>query len=136
MRDRLAREGLEIAVDSAGTERYHVGQPPDPRAIATARARGVDIAGLRARQIAADDLGACDLVLVADRSHLAAIERRLAPGRAEVSLLLDWCGVERGGEVPDPYYGGQRDFDHVYALLDCAAQGLLDRLTDRRPERP
>ena len=136
VRDRLAREGLDIVVDSAGTERYHVGQPPDPRAIATARARGVDIAGLRARQIAAADLGACDLVLVADRSHLAAIERRLAPGRADVALLLDWCGVARGGEVPDPYYGSQRDFEQVYELLDCAAQGLLDRLTDRRRERP
>lgn len=136
VRDRLARAGLDIAVDSAGTEDYHVGAPPDPRAIAVARTRGVDIAGLRARQIAAEDLGACDLVLVADNTHLAAIRNRLAPGRAEVSLLLDWCGVEQGGQVPDPYYGGQRDFEQVYEMLDCAAEGLLKRLTNPGHKRP
>jgi|SRR5690606_247467 len=136
VRHRLAAAGLDIVVDSAGTERYHVGQPPDPRAIAVARSRGVDISRLRARQIGAEDLAACDLVLVADNTHLAAIRRRLAPGRADVSLLLEWCGVKQGGEVPDPYYGGPRDFEQVYALLDCATDGLLERLTNRARKRP
>ena len=131
VRSHLAREGLAVTVDSAGTERYHLGEPPDPRAIAVARERGVDIAGLRARQVCAADLEDSDLVLVADRSHLAAIERRLPPGRAQVSLLLEWCGIERGGEVPDPYYGGPRDFEQVYELLDCASEGLLRRLRER-----
>ena len=36
-RAAAARAGLECDVDSAGTAAYHIGHPPDPRAIATAR---------------------------------------------------------------------------------------------------
>ena len=39
-----------IEVDSAGLGRWHVGDPPDPRAIATAAAHGIDISGQRARR--------------------------------------------------------------------------------------
>ena len=40
---------LSIEIDSAGTHDYHVGEPPDDRAIAAARRRGIDLSALRAR---------------------------------------------------------------------------------------
>ena len=47
------RAGFDARVDSAGTGDWHVGEAPDPRAIAVARANGLDISGYRARQVAA-----------------------------------------------------------------------------------
>lgn len=131
VRDRLLAAGLHLELDSAGTEDYHVGEPPDPRAIEVGRRAGVDIAALRARQLTREDLDRYDLVLVADRSHLASIRRRFPGARAEVALLLQWCGVDERDELPDPYYGDGRDFDRVLGLLDCAADGLLRRLRER-----
>ena len=54
MRGLLREEGLEdvVEVDSAGTGGWHVGDPPDRRATAAARARGIVLDGA-ARHVAA-----------------------------------------------------------------------------------
>ena len=55
LRARLDASPLagRVQVDSAGTGDWHVGEPPDRRAIACAAGHGVDIGGLRARQLQA-----------------------------------------------------------------------------------
>jgi len=113
---------------ATGTHVYHVGEPPDPRAIEVAAGRGVDIAGLRARQVSPDDFSAFDLILAADRRNLSDLAaRKPAQAGAEMALLLPWCGL-RQAEVPDPYYGSRRDFVQVFDLLSDAMQGLRERL--------
>ncbi len=64
-RKMVADAGLAhaIRVDSAGTHAYHVGEPPDTRSQAFARARGYDLSGIRARRIDTGDFGAFDLIL-------------------------------------------------------------------------
>lgn len=123
-----------VEVDSAGTGGWHAGEPPDRRAIACARRHGVDIGGQRARQLRAEDFHDFDWLLCADSDNLRDA-RRLAPegldGRAV--LLLDWAGTLPGGEVPDPYHGGEDHFEEVWRLVDTAAQAVVARLT--RPAR-
>jgi protein-tyrosine phosphatase len=46
-----------------------------------------------------------------------------------VALLLEWAGVQAGGEVPDPYTGGPEDFQRVWRLVDSAAQAVVARLS-------
>lgn len=119
-----------VLVDSAGTGDWHVGQPPDPRAIATAAHHGVDIARLRGRQIGEGDFRHSDWVLCADRANLRDV-RAMAPpdARAQSALLLEWSGLEEGlAEIPDPYTGGTSHFEQVWALLDHAATGVVARL--------
>lgn len=116
-----------IGVDSAGTGAWHVGNPPDGRAIEEAARRGNDISGLRARQVSAADFHDFDLILAMDRSNLADLERlRPADSRADVRLFLSYGP---GGEVPDPYYEG--GFDRAYDLIEQASRGLLSALRDR-----
>ncbi len=127
-RVRSATMGLAWEFDSAGLEAYHVGQAPDPRARALANRRGVSIDDLRARQVQPADFSRFDLILAADRSNLSALKRlRPAGKQAELALLLDWAGTESGGEVPDPYYGDEADFERVFELLDVAMDALLRR---------
>ena len=118
-----------VELDSAGTGDWHVGQPPDPRAIACARAGGVDISGLRGRQVRRDDFQHFDWLLCADRQNLRDL-RALAPhGTAHrAALLLEWAAVPGDGEIPDPYTGGDRHFEHVRRLLERAAEGVVHRL--------
>jgi protein-tyrosine phosphatase len=116
-------------IDSAGTGRWHVGQPPDARAIAAAARQGVDISAQRARAVVSDDFTRFDLMLCADRANLAWLESHAPAGtRACIALALDWTGVGRDQEVPDPYYGPVEGFDHVCRLAQSAAAGLLQRL--------
>ena len=132
LRARIGASPLagRVEVESAGTGGWHAGQPPDRRAIACARRHGVDIGGQRARQLRADDFHAFDWLLCADAGNLRDA-RRLAPegleGRA--MLLLDWSGTLAAGEVPDPYHGGEAQFEEVWRLVDTAAQAVVARLS-------
>jgi protein-tyrosine phosphatase len=139
MRDLVTREGLDgaIEIDSAGTGAWHVGEPPDPRSTAAAKARGIVMEGA-ARQVTDADFEAYDLLLAADEQNVAAL-RAVAPddgAAAKVVLLraFDPAAVAAGDvEVPDPYYGGASGFDDVLDMVDAACRGLLERLrTERR----
>lgn len=129
----LVREaGLEgrIAVESAGTGGYHVGEPPDRRAAVTARERGVALGG-RAQQFRARDFARFDHVVAMDatnRRDLLALAPDAA-ARAKVSLLRDFDpDAPPDAAVPDPYYGGDGGFDEVFDICDAACRGLLARL--------
>jgi protein-tyrosine phosphatase len=119
----------QVLVDSAGIGPWHVGHPPDPRAIATAARHGIDIAGLRGRQFEAGDLLVHDWVLCADQENLRDVRLRASSAmHARAALLLDWAGVAPSAEVPDPYTGGTVEFEAVWALLERAADGVVARL--------
>ena len=134
MRALVAQEGLDgvIEIDSAGTGAWHVGDPPDPRSTAAARARGIVMEGA-ARQVTAADFAAYDLLLAADGLNAAALKAAApdAAGAARVRLLREYDPVAVAAaqlEVPDPYYGGARGFDDVIDMVDAACRGLLDQL--------
>ena len=138
LRARIATSTLagRVELDSAGTGDWHVGEPPDRRAIANAAGHGIDIGGLSARQLAQADYRRFDWLLCADRANLRDVRAR-APddAHARIALLLDWAGVEDEGEIPDPYTGGASQFEHVYRLLDRAADGAIARLRREYPDR-
>jgi len=125
---RLAPE-LALEVDSAGTHDFHVGDPPDRRSQAAARARGYDLSALRGRQLEAPDFQRFDYVLVADTQNLHEA-RLLMPAnpRARLQRLLDYAPGQPLRDLPDPYYGGPGDFELVLDLCEQAARGLLQYL--------
>ena len=133
MRHLLAREGLDgrVAVDSAGTGSWHVGNPPDRRATAEARGRGIEMEG-RARQFGRDDFARFDLVVAMDAQNAADL-RALAPdaaAAAKVRLRREWDPEARDGDrdVPDPYYGGPEGFAIVLDMIERACAGLVAEL--------
>lgn len=129
LRARIEAAGLGhvLEVDSCGTGDWHVGDPPDPRAIRSAAAHGVDISGLRARQLDDADYRDFDVLLCADASTLRIVrERQPADATGDIALLLDWAG-QGGGDVPDPYTGDAAGFESVWQLVDAAAAGVVAR---------
>lgn len=131
----VERAGLakRIEVDSAGTHSYHIGDAPDPRAIAHARRRGYDLSTLRARQVKAADFERFDLILACDRGHHGLL-RRLAEKaqHGRIAMFLDYAPELGLTEIPDPYYGGPEGFEHVLDIVERASEGLLAALT-RKP---
>lgn len=132
MRHLVREAGLEgkIEVDSAGTAGYHSGEPPDSRARAAGKRRGVVISG-RARRFEASDFERFDYVLAMDRTNLQDL-RRLAAGartKAHVELLRSFDPESpEGASVPDPYYGGDEGFDEVFDICWAACRGLLEMI--------
>lgn len=127
---------LSVEIDSAGTHDYHVGSPPDRRAIEAARRRGIDLSGLRARQVRGEDFERFDLILAMDEDNLADLrERAPVRYRERIRLLMDFAPSAGVRHVPDPYYGGPQGFEHVLDLLEEAAEGLLQELMRRQAGR-
>lgn len=125
----LAGAGALIEVDSAGTTSYHVGEPPDRRSQAHGAKRGYDLSAQRARQVQEADFEAFDWLIAMDRDHLAVLFAGAPKGRRHrIHLLMDFANDPRGGEVPDPYYGGATGFDDVLDRIEAGCQGLLARI--------
>ena len=126
-----AREApdLKLEIDSAGTADYHIGAPPDRRSQRAALKRGIDISGLRARQVSARDFDHFDLILAMDRQNLRELQA-LQPddARAHLKLFLDYAPQLHLRDVPDPYYGDEAAFEEVLDLTTAASRGLLAAL--------
>ena len=129
MRAAARKAGLDIRVDSAGTADYHVGQPPDPRAIATAHGHGVDITHLRGRQLSNTDFAEFTHIVALDKANMAGIKAH-APhnGEFELMLLLDALPGYEGEPVPDPYYGDDEGFEDCWRMISEAVDAFTIRL--------
>ncbi len=123
---------LRVQVDSAGTHDYHVGEPPDRRAIAAAARRGIDLRSLRARTVEIEDFERFDFLVAMDRlNREILLDRSPAQYRARIRLFLEFAPAVEEEDVPDPYYGGPVGFERVLDLAEEASQGLLDELLSR-----
>ncbi|XUU60383.1 low molecular weight protein-tyrosine-phosphatase [Erythrobacter sp. HA6-11] len=135
MRAAASKHGLDLTIDSCGTAAYHVGSPPDDRAIATAESGGVDISGLRGRQLRPSDFDDFTHIFAMDHENLRNIERMMPDGaNASVSLLMDTVVGRQGMAVSDPYYGGEEDFELTWADVNAAAYAITAALVSERGE--
>jgi protein-tyrosine phosphatase len=144
---RVDEAGLagRVTVMSCGTGDWHVGQPMDERAAATLRAHDYDPSQHRATQLSAAWLEDHDLLLAMDAGNLAELRRvaGASGGSAagdRVRLFRDYDPVAPGGEVPDPYYGGQAGFEEVLTMVERTSAVLVSALQRlpglHRPGRP
>ncbi len=123
----------QFEIDSAGTSGYHIGEAPDPRALQAAKQRGYDLSKIRGRQVSISDFDYFDIILAMDHSNLNdLLANATSASRDKVKLFLDFAIDVRENEVPDPYYGGVKGFDHVIDLIESASDGLLNHLLEKR----
>jgi protein-tyrosine phosphatase len=132
-RHHASEAGLSdrVFIDSAGTHAYHVGEPPDRRAIAAAERRGVSLHDIRARRVSDADFERFDYIIAMDEDNVARLQEQGSPEHhSKVRLFLEFSA---GGEqdVPDPYYGGAAGFERVLDLVEDASRGLLETLFKR-----
>ena len=119
----LRRMRPDLRIDSCGTGSWHVGKPPYGPMQDAARARGLDLSDLRARQLTKGDLDAFDLIIAMDDENRSDI-LSFGSGRADVRLMTSFLG--QSGPVPDPYY--TRDFDATLDLIEACAQEMAQVL--------
>lgn len=128
LKDRLWYE--EHNVDSAGIGSWHVGELPDYRMRSHAARRGYELTS-RARQFTHADFGRFDYIVVMDDENFREISSRArnAEERGKVLRMCDFFVRYKGRtSVPDPYYGGDADFETALDLIEDGCDGLLSQL--------
>jgi protein-tyrosine phosphatase len=117
--------------DSCGTANYHIGDWPDPRTIRNAAKNGVAINHL-GRQLCTADFDGFDRIFVMDKSNLTN-SLRIADERhhGKVALMRSFDPIGKDMDVPDPWYGGENDFQEVFEILDRSVDRLIDHLVSK-----
>lgn len=135
LRARAEDAGLDVDVDSAGTDSYHVGDGADERAVRAMKDAGYDGSGHVARQFDESWFAERDLIVALDRGHFRILHE-LAPddeSAAKIRMMrsFDPEAPEHDLDVADPYYGDQAGFTAMVEQLEAASDGLVDFLLER-----
>jgi len=118
LRHHATAQDFPLIVDSAGTSGWHQGALPDERSVDVMQGHGHDISDQRSRPLVREDLHLFDVILAMDSNNLADI-RSLGTSSALITLFVP------DENVPDPYYGGHDGFQHIYEMIDAAAQDWI-----------
>ena len=116
----------DFFIDSAGIGPWHVGELPDARMRRHGAQHGY-VFNSRARQIRQQDFTDFDLIVVMDLDNYRAVAAKAPSKKAmdKVVMMADYLQHHPAySSVPDPYYGGERDFELVIELLEDACEGL------------
>jgi protein-tyrosine phosphatase len=127
-----------VEITSAGTAKWHVGSPMDPRARRALDRAGLHLDGTPAAFADAAYLDRQDIVVVMTREHRYDVLDRLTNDDVEVILLRNLTTPGQDLDVADPYYGDDGEFDACLSQLLQGGQRLTSvfhqRLGARFPE--
>ena len=134
LRAELDSAGLtHVQVDSAGTNVWPGGEPPEREAIFEAARAGVDIAHLRSRELTEADFEQHDAILAMDwDSHALAEGMAPTEHRHKVGHLAQFARREKVATIPDPAATG---YARTLACIQDACEGWVVNHLVRRPTR-
>ena len=131
LRHLLDLKGLNglITVDSAGTHIFQKGLSPDVRAQQVAEQYGIDLSGLRSRNIRLQDFSTYDSILAMDKDNYRILQE-ICPEehRHKISLVMDFAPQSAETEVPDPYFSNIAGFERVFSMLEVAINGVVEHI--------
>lgn len=137
LQQKVREAGYDWTVDSAGTNGYHIGEQPHVLSQKVARDHGIDISGQCCRKLVKEDLLVYDRLFVMDQENYATVKRicadywRIEKNDRKVTMILDLLYPGENREVPDPWYGTEKDYRLVFDLLSRACDRLIDQYSSQ-----
>jgi protein-tyrosine phosphatase len=129
LQDKAFKAGLRWSVESAGTGAWHSGQPPHHLSQKVAKMNGVDISTQRAKQFVASDFETYDKIYALADDVLDEIKRIAGKkfNAEKADLLMNEIYPGRNMDVPDPYFGPEKDYHEVYALIEKSCEAIIGK---------
>jgi len=119
--------GLGWTVSSAGTNGYHIGEPPHKLSQKVALQNGIDISHQRCRKFSGSDLVTFDKIYAMSKDVWEEMEwiagKKIAPGK--VDLLMNELYPGKNIDVPDPWDGPEPGYHDVYRMIDQACDQII-----------
>lgn len=120
LQQKAKQAGLNWTAESAGTNKYHIGEPPHVLSQKVAKTNGIDISEQKARRFSADDCGNYDIIyaMANDVLHEMKTIAQNKFDESKVKLLMNELLPGKNIDVPDPWYGEEPGFHVVYNMLE------------------
>jgi protein-tyrosine phosphatase len=130
LKDKLRKKGITAEVDSAGFENFHIGDPPDERAIKIAWKHDIDITDHRARLFTRADFDRFDKIYVMDAWHFDNTMRlsRNDNDKEKVDYVMNVLYPMNNIPVHDPWYNGISAFEEVFIQLENACEIIAEMI--------
>lgn len=130
LRDKATNNGLDITVDSAGFEPYHIGDIADRRSQEVANKHGLDLSGHKARLFQYEDFKKYDKIYVMDQYNYQDVKymAKNDEDMNRVDLILNVIYPGENKDIADPYYGGINGFENVFNSLDKVSDEIIKRI--------
>jgi len=129
LQDKAFKAGLTWSVESAGTNSYHIGEPPHPLSQKVARRNGIDISKQRARRFVAGDFDIYDKIYALADDVMNDIQRIAGKkfDATKIDLLMNELYPGKNMDVPDPYYGAESGYVEAYNLMEKACEAIVKK---------
>jgi protein-tyrosine phosphatase len=124
---KAAARGFAVQADSAAIRDDELGNPPDRRALFELQRRGVSMPAHRARLVAPEDFVRFDRIVGMTVEHVRILKQQAPSQASKIDLLMRYADEAQAVDVPDPWYGGERDFVEAFDMIDAGVEGLLQQ---------
>ena len=125
-------------IESSGTARYHVGEQPDERCIATLEKNNINNFKSTVRQLNKKDFSEFSWIFVFDSDNKRNVEREKPSSSTSKVVMLRQYDTESGAKndknippVIDPYYHDDTYFDICYDQCMKSLKHFLETEFDR-----
>lgn len=129
MKAKIEQHGLDWHVDSAGTESYHIGEPPHRFSQKICLVNSIDISSQRARKFTAKDFEKYDKIYAMADDVYDEI-KRIGGTKADmqkVDFFLNELEENCNGCVPDPWYGPEEGYKIVFELIEKTCEVIVNK---------
>ena len=129
LQHKAGRAGLNWMVDSAGTGNWHCGEPPHPLSQKVAGMNDIDISRQRCRQFTKEDMIRFDRIYVMDENNYEVVISMSGELWYEnkVDFFLNELYPGENRNVPDPWYGKEKNYQEVFELLDITCEAIITK---------
>jgi protein-tyrosine phosphatase len=129
LQQKALEAGLQWHIDSAGTNGYHIDEPPHRLSQKVASLNGIDICNQRSRKFRADDFDKFDKIYAMAEDVIDDM-KRIAKNKfnpRKVDLLLNELYPGKNLDIPDPWYGPEPGYHDVYKIIDAACDSIMSK---------
>ena len=129
LQHKVNEAGLPWKVESAGTNSYHIGEPPHHLSQKVAQLNGINICDQRARRFKPSDLEEYDLLYAMSKDVIDDMKTMAGNHwqQEKVKLLMDELHPGQQKDVPDPWYGPEPGYHEVYKMIEAACEKILKK---------
>ncbi|MBF0431330.1 MAG: low molecular weight phosphotyrosine protein phosphatase [Fibrobacteria bacterium] len=125
---KLQQENIErgFIIDSAGTNAWYLGVPPDKRTQKLATHHNIELPHL-SRQLVLKDFQFFDLIIAMDTTNYEdLIKLASSTQKKNIFLLRDFDTTDDSNKnIPDPYHGNRKSFEVVYKMIEHCCSNLI-----------